>query len=268
MRNLLEWVLCPWRWGEWESGACSQAASLASGVGGPAVSHADRVPLRPPVCSSPFLLDLYARFFPFFNRDYSSQPPSVTQHQKATDLLHGLVSVHIHFISGASIFPRCLSPPSLLLLRGRTYFSLRRTRINIGLRTRKHCRIHCYKPSLPVLPKVYLPASSCHISSLWKNESDGAVHGAETEVASPREGDLNWQQHKGESSFATWFTVSYSIMENLASSSFIPHSTGWDLYWMTSSSTLQLNDYISVILIVFFFFSTHTLSYLGNALFL
>lgn len=75
LKNLLGWVLCPWRWGESESGACSQAASLASGVCGPAVSHADRVPLRPPAqqsfppgsllrCNS---LDSFFLFFLFFN---------------------------------------------------------------------------------------------------------------------------------------------------------------------------------------------------------
>lgn len=37
---------------------------------------------------------------------------------------------------------------SLRSLRARTYLSLRRTVVNIGLKTRKRCRIHGYKPSL------------------------------------------------------------------------------------------------------------------------
>lgn len=65
-KNLLEWVLCPWRWGEWESGACSQAASLASGVCRPALSHADPVPNashRAAVASSRFAVPRSSRCY-------------------------------------------------------------------------------------------------------------------------------------------------------------------------------------------------------------
>lgn len=78
--------------------------------------------------------------------------PSAARQQKATDLFHGVVSVHIHLISGAYL--RRLSPRSS---RHRTYLSLRRTGMNIGLKTRKHCRIHSYKPSLRYCQKFTSP---------------------------------------------------------------------------------------------------------------
>ena len=67
--DLLGWVQCPWRWGESEWGACSQAASLASGVCGPAVSHADRVPLFCLV----FFFCLFVFLFVFL---FSAFPPA------------------------------------------------------------------------------------------------------------------------------------------------------------------------------------------------
>lgn len=161
--DLLGWVLCPWRWGESEWGACSQAASLASGVCGPAVSHADRVPLvfflffllRFPPHSSPFPFS--SRVLSFCQRCNSisplgfcfkklknkrgkkkkkkrillrCDPLSVTQRQRAL-LHHGLVSEHYSVHIGEP-YLRCLSPS--VCLRGRTlffYFSLRRTEPNI-----------------------------------------------------------------------------------------------------------------------------------------
>lgn len=91
------------------------------------------------------------------------------------------------------------SVPLPFALRGCTYLSPRRAVLNIGLKTRKHRPIHTArkKTCTPFLPKLYLPASSCRVSSRWKNESDGAVHGAEAEVASPREGDLKIGKRAG-----------------------------------------------------------------------
>lgn len=111
-KNLLEWVLCPWRWEESESGACSQAASLASGVCGPAVSHADRVPLRPPaqqILSSRLVGTRSILFMDYYYDYYYHQPiiwslsNPVAERSVSRNRLCAY-SVHI----GAYL--RCLSP--------------------------------------------------------------------------------------------------------------------------------------------------------------
>lgn len=81
-----------------------------------------------PILSSFFLLFLFllllllSRLLLFY--------PLVARRQTTTNLFDGIVSVHIHFISGAYL--RCLSP----------YLSLRRTVVNIGLKARGQFRIH------------------------------------------------------------------------------------------------------------------------------